>query len=308
MLHSADADRRHSASAGGVVTELARYMLEKNTAQTALGFAYQKTQHCYVPKWLYCAEEVVSVGSIYHEVPVVRFLRENLSGVRPPLVMLVLPCQVRVVRNICKKAGISVFVISLVCSGQLTLEATHELFRRVIKGKQVEQYRYRGGGWPSGVTIKCSDGEEIFLSNNHSIWTNIFHSGVYNLPRCFSCKDTFGIGADITVGDPWLPRYINNESEGLSMCIPQTSLAILTLDRMLDYQRLMLREKISSQEVLESQRGTLEKKAIYRLYPNWINKLRALYRHPLYRSLVFHRHIGTHLWFHWKCMNLLRRF
>jgi len=307
MVSATDASRRHSASAGGAVTELTRFLLEKSKVRTALCFTYEIESAFYSPKWVYSATEVISVGSIYHEIPLIKFLWHSLDEIRPPLLVTALPCQVNAIRAVCKKAGIPVYVVALVCSGQLRLEATRELFRCVIGERSVTQYRYRGGGWPSGVRINCDDGQEIFVPNNHSIWSDIFHSAVFNLPRCFRCRDTFGIGADMTVGDPWLPRYVQNETEGVSMCIPQTPWAVSILRQMLDQGLLALKEIIPSWEVYASQRGTLEKKAIYRAYPTMISILRSLYRQPLYMKWVFERDLRKHVWFHGKCMNLLKR-
>jgi coenzyme F420-reducing hydrogenase beta subunit len=289
------------------VTELTRFLLEKSEVRTALGFTYETASASYAPKWVYSAAEVMSAGSIYHEIPLIKFLRHSLDEIRPPLLVIALPCQVGAIRAICKKAGIPVYVVALVCSGQLRLEATRELFRRVTGDRPVAQYRYRGGGWPSGVRIECCDGKEIKVANNHSIWSDIFHSTVFNLPRCFNCRDTFGIGADLTVGDPWLPRYVQTETEGVSMCIPQTPWAVSILQQMLDLDLFELKEIIPSWEVLASQRQTLEKKAIYRACPTMISILRSLYRQSWYMKLVFDRNLRTHIRFHRKCMNLFKR-
>jgi coenzyme F420-reducing hydrogenase beta subunit len=307
MLYSTYTKRRHEGSAGGVVTELTRFLLEKSEVQTALGFTYETSSASYTPKWVYSAAEVMSVGSIYHEIPLIKFLRHSLDEIRPPLLVIALPCQVGAVRAVCKKAGIPVYVVALVCSGQLRIEATRELFRRVTGGRPVAQYRYRGGGWPSGVRIECGDGQDIYVANQNSIWSDIFHSTAFNLPRCFSCRDTFGIGADMTVGDPWLPRYVQNETEGVSMCIPQTRWAVSILRQMLEQGLLELKEIIPSWEVSASQRGTLEKKAIYRAYPTMILILRSLYRQSWYMKWVFERNLRTHIRFHRKCMNLFKR-
>jgi coenzyme F420-reducing hydrogenase beta subunit len=308
MLHSNDTVRRNQGASGGVVTELTRYLLDESLVRTALGFAFHKTMVRFVPKWVYTAEEVVSVGSIYHEVPLVQFMRRNLDGVHPPLLIVALPCQVKAVRALCEKAKIPVHVISLVCSGQMTLDATRELVRRVADGRQVVHYQYRGGGWPGGVRVKYSDGSESFVDNNRSLWADIFHAGVFNLSRCFRCKDTFGIQADMTVGDPWLPRYIEGETLGVSMCIPHTRCAITIMNDMLERKRLVLREIVSSPEVVESQRGTIKKKAVYLAHPRWVSMLRALYRRPWYVKRAFSQHLGVHLWFHRLCMHLLSHF
>ena len=101
----------------------------------------------------------------------------------------------------------------------------------------------------------------------------------------------FWHGADLTVGDPWLPRYVQNEKKGVSICIPHTQRALSLLDEMLDCGRFEKKEIVSSGEVLESQKGTLEKKAVYLAHPGWISLLRALYRQPLYRKWIFKRYI-----------------
>lgn len=307
MLYCADFSRRHEGSAGGVVTELTRFLLEQQKVKTALGFDYDTEAACFSPKWMYSPEEVFTAGSIYHEIALIKFLYRSIDAVVPPLLITTLPCQVAPVRAICKKFGIPVHIVSLVCSGQLTLDATKDLFRRVANGRQVIRYRYRGGGWPSGVRIQCSDGEEIFLENNSSIWTDIFHSAVFNLSRCFKCKDTFGMKADVTIGDPWLPRYVQNETEGVSMCIPHNLWATELIDWMMSEKRLALQEIINSEEILRSQQGTLEKKAVYRSYPKTISFLVSLYKSSIYQRFVYKRNIKRHLWFHKKYMAWLKR-
>lgn len=306
MMFSTDAEERHKASAGGAVSQITRYLLDTKNAGTALGFQFDNRAGCFRPQWIYAPEEVKPVGSIYHEIKVTRFLKESIDRLKPPLVMVALPCQVKSIQAICRQNDIPVFVIALVCSGQLSMEATSDLFRRVAPGREIAHYRYRGNGWPSGIQILCADGQHIFLKNNCSPWMDLFHATVYNLKKCFSCKDTFGMQSDITIGDPWLPRYVQKETEGVSMCMPRNRRAAGLLERMLAEKRLALKEIISSEEVVASQRGTIEKKAIYRSYPKSIALLRRLYRHPLYFNMVFMKNLQRHTRLHRKCMNLLK--
>ena len=186
---------KHAGSAGGVVTELTPICSpEEPSFARRLVLIIRRTLPALLRSGYIRLKKSVQVGSIYHGIRLVRFLRDTLGEVRPPLLVVALPCQVgEAIGSVCDKAGFPVFVISLVCSGQLSLDTRKGIFRRVADGRGISGYRYRGGGWPSGVRITCEGGDEIFLDNNRSIWTDIFHSAVFNLPGCFKCRDTFGM-------------------------------------------------------------------------------------------------------------------
>jgi coenzyme F420-reducing hydrogenase beta subunit len=287
------------------VTEYARHLFRKNKIGGALCFDYDGRQ-LFTPRIAFSAEEYVQSGSIYHAIPLLRFLRESLSQIRSPLLVTCLPCQCRPVRRLLQKHKISSIVISLVCSGQLTKQATYDfLTKHKIDIDEVASFRYRGGGWPAGIRVDMIDGMRHFFHNLDSDWKCFFHSGIYNLNRCLGCGDTYGMYADLSVGDPWFKEYKSKETVGCSaVCAPDGPFASAIEDMVSDGY-LNLHAKRPMAEFVACQYWTVAKKMSYRRY-KVLRRVVRLFRSPLYRRIFL---IGRYRHRHYKLyMKLLKRY
>lgn len=281
IAYSTDNDIRHLGSSGGVTSAIIKYLFETGKIGTAINFRFDQ-ENLYQPELVYSYSEYEITGSIYHEINLYRFLKKNLEKIKSPIIVMALPCQVGQIRSLFERNNIEAYLMACTCSGQLSKDATYYLLEKLkIKKEDVQSLRYRGNGWPSGVQIKTAK-QDYFLQNNDSIWFDLFHSQIFTLERCFHCTDTFGLKADITIADPWLKKYIENDQKGSSLVIMHTERALELITKMLENRDLEKIEDISIETALLSQRFTLEKKYIYLKHQKAVKFVLRVIRHKHY--------------------------
>lgn len=285
ILCAADEEIRYRASSGGVVSTIVRYLFEKGAIQNTITYEFDKYEW-FKPRLINSYEEYHIAGSIYHEVELIRFVKDNATDIKGKILVTCLPCQVKAVGKILEENKIEYFIVALTCSAQMSKGATRFLFNKFgIEEKDIEFFRYRGNGWPSGVQIKTRT-NEYFLHNNKSIWMDIFHSQMFTLKRCFSCNDTFGLEADISVADPWLERYITTDDIGSTVVMAHTDKGNEVIKEALQSGVLSFKEDISQSEIIKSQEWTLKKKYIFRKYRVLLGPILKIVRSELYISII----------------------
>jgi coenzyme F420 hydrogenase subunit beta len=295
LLASSDEEERGRGSAGGVVTALMRQLFESRGIATALDFHFTG-RDLFEPRLIHSFSDYSFSGSVYHAVDLPGFLREHLEDIAAPVFVTCLPCEVKAVRKLLGDRGIDAILVALVCSNQLTREATyHLLAMNDIDPDRIESFRYRGGGWPSGVQIRAG-GEDHFFHNNSSEWTHIFHAHAFSLDKCYGCADTFGLGADLTVGDPWLSR-MEGEERGASLVIPHTERGLRVVEKAVTAGAVEALDVLTDADVIESQRFTLNKKRLFRQYRPLIRAIRSVLKRPFYARLLRN---PRYLRFHYK--------
>ena len=129
--YAADPAVRHAATSGGVGSTIIRYLLESGAAAAAVSFTFDSRTLRYRPCLVTSAADYVSVGSIYHEVDLLGFLRGQAAALPGPLVCTCLPCQTKAVRSLLSRHGVGCFLIELTCSSQQSFAATDYLLRRL---------------------------------------------------------------------------------------------------------------------------------------------------------------------------------
>lgn len=305
ILSSTDPSVRFEGSSGGVVTELVRSLFREDRIRSAVCFEFSGKE-LFIPRIVYSGPHYLQNGSIYHEVHLIRFLRENQDRLRSPILITCLPCQILAIRRLMKTIGIESVIISLMCSGQLTRQATYDFLQtHRIPVDRIRSFRYRGRGWPSGIHVELDDGKAYFYPNTESDWICFFHASIYNLERCFHCQDTLGIHADLTVADPWLRRYIDTEKIGCTaVCLQNNALADF-IRQMIAKKQLQLHETLDLSDFIAPQLWTIAKKQSFRKFPSLRLCIR-LFRTRWYRRLFL---TGRYRHFHYKLyMKLLNRY
>lgn len=284
--YSCNPEIRYKATSGGIGTSVIKYLFDKGIINTTITFDYDKSILQYVPRIIYKYEDYKITGSIYHEVKLINYIRDNIENIKGGFSCFVLPCQARAIRSILNKHGIKCILIGLACSSQQDIDATYYLLKRLnIKKKDVEHIQYRGNGWPSGIQIRLKDNTQKFISNNNSIWTQIFHSRLFIQKRCFKCQDTLNENSDIALADPWLKSYIENEKIGLSLVSANTEMSVKVLKDMKTHGYVLL-NYISPKELISSQLTTIKRKRIYIEKNKIINKINKLYKSNLYKRII----------------------
>lgn len=261
--YSTDEYIRYHATSGGVGTALIKYMFEKGIINTSISFDFDASTLKYNPKIIHSYSDYKICGSIYQEMNLVNFIKLHINEIKGTFACFALPCQTRAIKSIVEKNGHKVFILGLACSSQQTLEATKYLLKRKdIRQTEVCNIRYRGNGWPSGIQIEKKNSEKVYIPNNGSIWTQIFHSRLFIRSKCFVCQDTLNKYSDLTLADPWLKRF-SSEKKGKSLIVCNSYEGERILRICSNSQNIKL-EEIDCEEVISSQKETILRKNSYK--------------------------------------------
>ena len=221
--YSLSIEERFKASSGGIGTAITRYLLDSQTYGTSITFTYNVSQHKYEPRFIYNSSEINKCGSIYQDLNIAKFVKDNIHDIYRGIVLTASPCQVPVIKKLLDDRHIENFIISFCCSGQTSIEGTWKYFELLgIKKEDVIGLQYRGDGWPSGIKIKLKDGSEEFRPNWSEPWVTLHSSYFYRPKRCFYCTFDTSYLSDISIADPWLKEYINYDKIGNTLFLVNT--------------------------------------------------------------------------------------
>jgi len=259
--YSNDHEMRYRASSGGIGSSLIRYLMESGRYGTAMTFVFNVDECRYEPKLIYDFSEYNNCGSVYQDTDNVGFIKRNIGNIRNGIVVTCMPCQVDAIKSLLSKSGIECFIISLCCSGQTTVEGTWLYYKLLdIDRQDVSNIQYRGNGWPSGIQITLKNGDVIRKDNYTYPWTLMHKSLLYRPKRCLYCGVKINSHSHVTLADPWLKEYMENDKDGNSVIISDNE-GSLVLEEMKE-QCLINFKEVDEEVFLESQLGTIESKAI----------------------------------------------
>ena len=305
---SNDSGIRYRATSGGVGSTLVKYCFEKRLISHALSFEFDQHTLRYYPVLAKSFADYRITASIYQEMDMWSFFRNNLTRDvvgGGQVLLFCLPCQTVSIRKIAAHNGVNVILVGLTCSSQQDFDATKYLLKNYnISPSDVTHVQYRGNGWPSGVQISLKTGKTIIVPNLDSIWTGIFHSRLFIPKRCFLCTDTLNDNADLTLADPWLPQYIKSETIGKTLVRANTDVGERLLSSCLHDGYLTL-EKITHEDIVTSQKFTIDRKFRYRDNKRLVLRFAKLFSNVWYRKLILNTRLGYRVHEHIK--NLMER-
>ena len=257
--YASNNETRFKSSSGGIGSSIIKYLLEKQMYGTSMTFVFNQQKCKYEPKLIYSYLDYNNCGSIYQDTDTIGFIKTNLSNIKNGIVLTCMPCQVRAIKSILKRNNISCFIISLCCSGQTTVEGTWLYYKYLgINKKDVEKIQYRGQGWPSGIQIQLKNGEIVKRANYTYPWTLIHKSLLFRPKRCLSCAIKTSDESDISLADPWLKEYIENDTIGHSIII--CNMKGETILNELFSNGVVCLSRIDESTYTSSQLGTIEEK------------------------------------------------
>lgn len=285
-VYSSNDFTRIGATSGGFVSELIKYLFRAGMANTMVGYGFTG-KDLFRPELLYRVEDYRQCGSIYHDVGLLAFLKENYINIKGAIVIVCLPCECGPIGRFLDSIGCEHYIIALTCSNQLNKEATFDfLTYNKIDRYSIAEFKYRGNGWPSGISIQMNDDEKIFFHNNKSTWPMVFHSGIYTLKKCFKCPAIIPDGCDFVVADPWLRRFMDHDALGHSMVCINTARGEVIFQKMVDAQVIVESERISENDFLLSQIGTLKKKILFKKSKT-MNTILGMIRSKIWKKLFW---------------------
>lgn len=231
--YATDSQIRYASSSGGVGTAITQYLLSLSEYGTGVTFVFDRKSCMYIPKLIYSAKDVNICGSIYQDINLIEFIRSNINNIRAGIVLTCAPCHVTAIRQLLNKHKIKNFIMSFSCSGQTTVEGTWCFYRFIgIKKEDVLHIQYRGNGWPSGIQIQTIGNKEFFFKNYTEPWITIHRSWLFRPKRCFYCKRDTGSNADISLADPWLKNYLDNDKIGSTLFNVNTEIGFNILNEL----------------------------------------------------------------------------
>lgn len=285
LVYAQDRDIRTKASSGGFITSLQKFLLQKEWG-SVICFRFNKEKKRFEPFIATSPAEYLPSSSIYHDVNLVSFVRENISLLKNKACITCLPCEVNVIRRILKRNNVEGILVALTCSAQLTVDATHHIWKQKnIAISNVRSFQYRGNGWPSGLQIKTNTDREIYIPNNQSLWRDTFHSGVFTLKKCFSCPSLIADGADFIVADPWIKEYVESDTVGTTVLLPMSKKARHYFKVLIDEQIIVDERTLPLDQFMEMQRRTIQRKIAFHLDKNLFRRLRRIIQKPIYKKL-----------------------
>jgi coenzyme F420 hydrogenase subunit beta len=196
---------RQNASSGGVITELAAYLLDSGKVDEIIHVC-ENTQNPIYTNICYSRtrDELVSrCGSRYtisHPLAELDKLDKSKK-----YAFIGKPCDVTALKNYEKinpeYGKIIPYTISFFCAGLPSEDANRKMLQALgCKKEECASLRYRGNGWPGFATAIDKDGKE-YQMDYVSSWGKILGRDV--MKGCKVCLDGIGEMADVACGDAW---------------------------------------------------------------------------------------------------------
>lgn len=271
--HSNDETILHNASSGGLMSQIAIFLLESRSVDRVLvtTFTYNSSPRAVGVLARSRSEVLSSQGSKYCPVDlstVVREIKHNNYRVA----VLGTPCQIAGIRNIQKQDEAFrekiVTTISTFCGGVKNYHNIDLLAsRNNITPSKITFFRFRGKGQPGSMLIEDESGNQVEVPYPKYVG----HTGVSKHLRCHLCVDATGELADIACGDAWLPRFQSSQN-AWSIIITRNKKANDLVETMIK-NRLITTAAVSVDEIKSSQRENLTSKKVRHKSRNYLYRL-----------------------------------
>ncbi|MHC4677930.1 MAG: Coenzyme F420 hydrogenase/dehydrogenase, beta subunit C-terminal domain [Planctomycetota bacterium] len=261
--YAGDPEIRFKGSSGGAATALALFSLENEKISGVLHTGTGATGPLRnVPVLSKSREDLLAhTGSRYSPAaPCAKI--DWIMGARSPVVFIGKPCDVVALRksqaaNPALKDKVCL-AISIFCAGTPTTEGTNEILSVLdVAPEQIEEFRYRGCGWPGMTTAKLTSGNgPIRQMSYEQSWGNILSK--HGQTRCRLCPDSTGEFADVSCGDPWY-RQIEPGEQGWSLVLARTERGKEILHAAIEAGYIKL-ERVDSSVLPLSQKALLDRR------------------------------------------------
>lgn len=249
---------RYNAASGGIITTLLLFLLKNGLIDGALLTRPKKDDPIAAEPFIARNEKEIlsALGARYVPVPLNMMLKQ-IRGNKGRFAVVGLPCHMQGIRraemasqDLKEKIA---YHLGIICAHNINAEGVEYILKRKgIKPDNIEKMDYRGKGWPSGLTIYQKDGKVRKISNQGSLWSEIFGGFYFGNYYCTVCQDHLNEYSDISFADAWLPGPMQNDKKGSSILICRTPEGekLLSQAKQQDYLKLT---PILADTVIESQ-------------------------------------------------------
>jgi len=224
--HATDPDVRHRASSGGVLSALARFLLDSGRVELIVHVAPSREAPVRTARQLSVdrIEVLNACGSRYGPAAPLRDFLDLLDRGRP-FAFIGKPCDVGAVRNLARcdprVDRYMRYALSMICGGASQLGKSLEVLDRfAIAERDVSLFRYRGHGSPGAARIETRDGRAHELTYAE-MWED---EATWRLQsRCKICPDAIGEAADVVARDTWPGASPPGEDAGFNSVLARTA-------------------------------------------------------------------------------------
>jgi len=222
---------RFRSAAGGSMTALGVFLLESGKVDAILHVRASREKPMLTDAQVSTTAEEVKSGARSRygpAAPLVHVHRLLDEGVR--FAVLGKPCDVAAIRNLSQidprvEEQIP-YCLTIFCGGVPTLQTAHKIVaHHGVDPSEVEEFRWRGHGWPGPTHIRARDGRSYDLTYDQA-WFDPSRPWSYDIQfRCKICPDAIGELADVSCPDGWVMRDgepIHEEAPGVNVLVART--------------------------------------------------------------------------------------
>ncbi|MEE2730012.1 MAG: Coenzyme F420 hydrogenase/dehydrogenase, beta subunit C-terminal domain [Pseudomonadota bacterium] len=262
----ADDELRAVASSGGIGRWLERKLLEEGLVDGVV-HVIPTPNNSGQPLFeftIVSSAEAVAQGarSAYYPTPMHEVLKQ-VRGLQGRYLFTGVPCFAKALKSLCLEDTVLgeriKYVVGIVC-GHMKSEAYAELiaWQMGVKPERLEQIDFRG----KVDGIKASTKQNIVTAGgkdhkefSKDLFGTGYGLGLFKPKACDFCDDVLAEVADISIGDAWLPEYVQ-DSRGSSIVIVRNRELGEIVARGIAQGELQL-DSLSADAILQSQEGGL---------------------------------------------------
>ena len=247
---------RTKGSSGGILTEIACYLLENNIVDYVIQIK-ASLNNPLTTEVVYnkdSKEVIEAIGSKYTASAVLIDIIKKID-LSKKYAIIGKPCDIRVIReymNLYKKYQSNIiYLFTFFCAGTPSKDANKNLINYLnVKEKEIDKFVYRGNGWPGKTVAIKKDGTQVETDYETS-WSQYLGRDIQKI--CRFCWEGVGEAADISCGDGW---YLENnepsfkENEGRNIILSRTPKGTELLNKMQQEKKIKL-EDVEDIDVLE---------------------------------------------------------
>lgn len=257
---STDEKIRYNAASGGVISSLLVFLIKQKYIDGAICVKQDENNPLENKSFAAASEfEVLQAsGSRYSPVSNCEALKDILND-NKQYVFIGKPCEIDAVNELQKylpELGEKIKLkISLMCACTPSRKGTRKLLKDLkIQPSEIKKLSYRGKGWPGSFSVGTKDGGERSIPYLQA-WNHCLSK--YSSLRCILCDDPLGKAADMTVGDAWDQKLLQNNA-GLSAVVVRTETGRRYMDMAME-NNILSAERISPEDICRFQKSLISK-------------------------------------------------
>ncbi len=251
MAWSGEAQVRHQAATGGVLTALGRHLLESGAARFVLHVGADPDAPMRT-RWVMSEtpEDVLAnAGSRYGPTAPLAGLQVAIAR-DEPFAIIAKPCDIGAVAALARSNRSLdtnlVATLAMVCGGQSRLSKSQGVLDDFgVDEHELSLFRYRGFGNPGPTRIETVGGS-AHQKSYLEMWED---EGGWDLDaRCTICPDALGEMADVAAADAWPGGAPTGEDDGFNAIAVRSETGLALVSAAVDSGHLVLGETISPRD------------------------------------------------------------